>query len=167
MASPIKSKDSKPKKRKPRLSVKKSSYYGFDHKVVRKKLSGGLTFLNEFCVRDKDRPVAVYHAAKPNRRKGHKRYLLLWRELFTQTVYLSGMTAAQMKKERYQDALHCLKCNEVLFSMARHHVSTCSCRNAWIDGGKAYLHWGFKKKEKTRLVKLDLLTDKIVEIYKD
>jgi hypothetical protein len=161
---PVKKTKQKPKRPAPR--IKKSKWYGFSHLAVRKKFSGGLRFLNEFCLEGNDLPYAVYSVKNPDRTKGHKDYLFLWKNPLTDRLFVSGLDSDAMEKHRLQPALHCLICNQVIFSMAHHHIQTCRCKNAWVDGGKSYFHCGFKKKSKTRMVTLDLLTDHIVKVEK-
>lgn len=149
------------------MKVKKLPYYGFNHEQVNQHFEGDLTFINEFCVKGNDRPVAVYRAENPNAAKGHKRYLLLYtqHDAFEgrDQLWVSGMTEEEMEEERYQAAIHCLKCDEVIFSMARHDYHSCSCGDVFIDGGKAYTRAGFKEDAKFKYVTLDLLTDTIKE----
>jgi hypothetical protein len=131
-------------------------YYGFDHKAVNKKFSGDLTFLNEFCVKGEYKPVAVYKAANPDTSKGHKRYMLL--QLDSGGGLVRGMTEEEMDKERFQSGIHCKKCDDVIYSVNRHDMHSCSCKAVSIDGGKDYLRIGGKK-EDYEIVKIDLLTD--------
>jgi hypothetical protein len=137
-------------------------YYGFNHDKVKVKFEGFPEFQNEFCVRDRDYPVAVYRVNNPNREKGHKDYLLLWTDPIFNTTVLSGMDKEEMEKERYQNALHCLECDEVMYSVYIHHYAVCSCGNVSIDGGKSYSHTTVKDASKCKPVKIDLLTLEVV-----
>jgi len=160
------------------VKVKKIDWYGFNHKKVYEKFEGDLTFINEFSVRNWDRPVAVYHNANPNREKNHKDYMLLFMEYPYTFIGLDedapghlvvgGMDKDEMEKYRYQNAIHCLECDVVLYSVCRHHYHTCGCPNeAMIDGGRDYTRYGAKDMNKIRIVKLDLLTDTVIEEEKN
>lgn len=149
--------------KKKKATVLKDPWYGFDHKKVAKKYRGGLTFLNEFCVKGEYNPVAVYLAKNPDVSKGHKRYMLLQKDPLQPGMgIVRGMTEEEMKKERYQGALHCLKCNYIIFSANRHDYHPCKCKDGrvCIDGGKDYTKVTFDGK-KSEFVSgtLDLVTD--------
>lgn len=150
------------------MKLKKVEYYGFDHKKVAETFEGQLSFVNEMCVNDEYKPVAVYRAAKPNRKKGHKDYMLLQIQTDIATGEKSGlirgMNADEMEKWRFQEAVHCFECDTVLYSVNRHHFHKCGCPNeAMIDGGRDYTRSGAKDLTKVRIVTLDLLTDTIKE----
>lgn len=156
------------KKAKKDFTVLKLPYYGFNHEQVDKHFEGGLTFLNEFCVKGEYQPVAVYRVAKPNTKKGHKRYMLLQLQYDPITGekaggLVRGMTEAQMREERFQEAVACNHCKAVIFSMNRHDMHPCNCKSktkaVWVDGGKDYLKLMFGKKSDYKAVILDLLTD--------
>ena len=138
------------------MKLYKPNYYGFHHKAVAKKFGGELTFVNEFCVYGEDQPVAVYHAARPNRKLGHKKYLLLQTQ--EGKTLVRGLSARDMAKFKYQTGVHCLKCDEVIYSVTRHDYRLCECGKSMIDGGRDYTRWSGAFAE---LVKIDLLTDKI------
>jgi hypothetical protein len=141
-------------------TVKLINWYGFDHEAVNKKYTGGLTFCNSFCIGKDYNPAAVYKCSKPDLSKGHKKYVLLYGPPINM---ISGLTAKQMYKERFQDGIHCLLCNTVLFSVNRHHNNACSCPNeAFADGGKAYLRSGAKNLSLIKVVTIDLIKNKIV-----
>lgn len=149
----------------PKPSLKKykgehSYWYGFSHKNVAKRFSGDLTFCNEFCVKDEYKPVAVYHAANPDRSKGHKDYMLL------QTTeggggLVRGMTPEEIEPFRRQSGLWCHGCNEVIYSIMRHNMQGCKCKSVSVDGGQDYFKVSFKKGADYTMVEIDLLTDKI------
>lgn len=139
--------------------IKQVNYYGFDHKKVAEQFEGGLTFCAEFCVRGEYHPVAVYKAKNPNTKKGHKKYMLL--QLTGGKGLIRGMTAQEMAKERYQDAILCKNCNTVLYSINRHHFHGCGCeQDIHIDGGKDYLRITAKS-DNYNIVTLDLITGKL------
>jgi len=137
----------------------KPSFYGLDHAMVRKKFSGDVHFINDFCVRGNYFPCAVYHAKNPNRELGHKDYMLLYRDANNQW-FVSGMSAEDMEKERTTDAVQCGECGQVIYSVYRHDMHYCKCGACFIDGGKDYVRSGWTT-GKARPIhgKLDLLTD--------
>lgn len=141
--------------------VKRVNWYFFDDKKVAEKFEGDLTFCAEFCVKGEYNPVAVFKAKKPNLKKGHKKYMLL--QLNQGGGLVRGMSAQEMKKERYQDAIQCLSCNTVIYSINRHHYHGCGCKNeVTIDGGKEYTKIGFDGNNgKYKHVTLDLITMRI------
>ena len=148
-------------------TLKKVNWYGFSHVRVDKQFRGNLTFLNCFCVNGEYHPVTVYRAANPDLSKGHKTYLLL--QVLSKEQggggMVRGMDEETMEKHRYQGGIHCLQCNAVVYSVNRHHMSYCGCKNkAFADGGKDYLRAGAMDMSKTRMVRIDLLTDQIVEV---
>lgn len=144
--------------------VKQVSYYGYDHTAVQNQLEGDLTFCNEFCMGEGYYPWAVYKAKTPNKKKNHKKYVLLQTTevMGMKKGVVTGMTAPKMAKERYQHAVMCKNCNTVLYSINRHHYHKCSCSNeTMVDGGKQYLRYGGKDLKKIKVVTLDLITNKI------
>ena len=141
------------------MKLLKIPYHGFDHKAVNKYFSGGLTFCNEFCVNGEYTPVAVYKVANPDKSKGHKEYLLLQKNKGKGLV--RGMTAEEIELYRFQDGVHCLTCEDVIFSMNRHDSHSCTCGKVSIDGGKDYTKVSFEPKSLYEMVTIDLLTDNI------
>jgi len=109
--------------------------------------------------------VSVFHNAKPNRKKGHKDYLLIYSRYDPRADksqwFLAGMDSKEMEEERYQDALHCLKCDDVVYSLYQHDCHPCKCGACEIDGGKLYNSINGHP-EDYELVKIDLLNDGIV-----
>lgn len=156
------------------MKIKKVEWYGLNHAAVKERFEGDLTFVNEFSVTLMSEhgevyvPCAVYKAKTPNKKKGHKKYMLLFSQFdpFTEERKwkVTGKTQAEMNKDRYQDAIHCLDCDTVLYSIDRHHFHRCGCSNdTFIDGGRDYNRCGAMSLKRTKMVKLDLLTDKIVD----
>lgn len=144
-----------------KYKVKRVDWYGFNHSKIIQKFEGDLSFCNEFCVFGESSPVAVYKAKTPNKSKGHKKYMLL--QMQNNLGLVRGMTAQQMKKERYQDAVLCLGCNVLLYSITGHHYHTCGCYNeTMVDGGKSYIRCGGLNLDLVKVVKFDLITNKIV-----
>lgn len=138
------------------------NYYNFIHDEVNKKFSGELTFCNSFCVKDEYAPVAVYKAKKPDKSKGHKKYLLL--QVDDKGLLIRGMDSKDMKKWRYQDAIECVHCEDIVFSVNRHDYRNCKCGKIAIDGGKDYTKISFQNKNDYILLTLDLISGKIVEV---
>lgn len=163
------SRKSKPRPQK--LTLKKVEWFSINHDRINDKFDGDLSFVNYINVGDDgDLVAAVYRAAKPNRKLGHKEFMLIWKRLAfsseTQEVshqyMVSGMELEQIKKHTKVDGLACLECGTAMFSLNRHHFHKCGCPNdAFVDGGKDYLRFGAMKMAKTQPVTIDLLTDKI------
>lgn len=139
------------------------NWYGFNTDKACEHFEGDLTYLNTFCVKGAYLPVAVFRNAKPNRRKQHKDFMLLWitrdNPLVTEgeQVIVSGIDADEMEKYRYQTGLHCPDCNEVIYSVNRHDYRKCKCGRCMVDGGKDY----FRTNMAGAAVKIDLLLDDI------
>ena len=140
------------------MRVLKPNWYGIDHAAVAKKFEGNPRFLNDFCVNGEYQPSAVYHCAKPNKRKKHKTYVLLTKSDNGQ-FYVRGMSPRQIQKYRFQPAIHCLACDDVVYSIMRHDFRSCSCNRVNIDGGKDYCKVGFLATSDYKNVTIDLLTD--------
>lgn len=144
------------------MKYEATNYYGFDHKKVGKMFEGKLTYLGDVVLRGEDRPVAVYKSAKPNKKKGHKKYMLL------QTVptfdgklqgVVRGMDPKDMMAHRHLVGLRCLECDKILVSLATHDYVSCGCENkAFADGGSRYFRHGAKAMHKTETVVVDALT---------
>lgn len=47
-----------------------------------------------------------------------------------------------------RNAIKCLDCGGVIESRHRHDFKTCPCGAAFVDGGKDYLRWGFKRQDR-------------------
>lgn len=144
------------------------SYYGFDNEKVNEYFEGDLTFVNEFCVNGEYEPVAVYRSANPNLEKGHKKYLLLKIEAVNigfiyqkkKKTLVRGMTEEEIEPFRYQSAIHCLKCDTVIYSKYRHDFHYCKCGSVSVDGGKDYFKVGYRTDDaKYKIITLDLLTN--------
>lgn len=144
-----------------RPTVKEIVWYGFDHARVKQKYEGEPEFIREFSIGG---PTwAVYRVAKPNRKKNHKDFMMLRRIPFGGGE-VSGLDKLQMNKYRYQTALLCKECNQIVYSVNRHDCHTCECPNQTeVDGGKAYLHYSSNNNKKVEIVTLDLLTGKLTK----
>lgn len=137
--------------------IKEVNYYGLDHDQVAKSFGGDLTYVRTFSIRG--HYWAVYHAANPDRSKGHKDYMMLGKDPNNGKWYVSGSTPEEMEKERMQSAVLCLECDTILYSINRHHFHKCGCQNeTMVDGGKDYLRCGGKDMSKVHTVDLDLIT---------
>jgi hypothetical protein len=143
------------------MKLIKPNWYGFDHAEVNKQFGGDLSFCNDFCVNDEYNPSAVYFAANPDRTKGHKDYMLLSKN--NDNFYVRGMTPTEIEKFRYQDAIHCISCDDVVYSINRHDYRPCSCGKVTIDGGKDYTKVSHESNAFYNMVTIDLLTDIITE----
>jgi len=146
------------------MKIKEVNYYGFAHKKVYKQFGGDLTYIRTFSIWGKYDwvPVAVYRAANPDRSKGHKEYMLLMTNPEGGGT-VSGMEQADIDKYRTQKGIICLNCDNVLYSINRHHLHHCGCKNeAMIDGGRNYLRCGAKDITKIREVTIDLLTGEVL-----
>lgn len=139
------------------MKIKNTNWYGFDHTLVNQKFEGGLTFINDFLVHNEYYPVAVYRCRIPNTRKGHKKYLLL---NGSPHYCIRGMTLKELNKWRYINGVHCLSCNDVIYSINRHHYNTCSCKGTFIDGGQDYSR---TTSQNSRLVIIDLLQNRVTK----
>jgi len=135
-------------------------YHGFDHQKVNEIFEGELTFVNEFCVYGEYYPVSVYRSSKPNRKKGHKKYLLL-NGYVDGRVIVRGMSIREMKKWRYQNGVYCLSCKEAIYSLYRHNMYSCSCGNISIDGGRDYCSVSWEPGSSFRDAVIDLLNDRV------
>ena len=139
------------------MRLLKPNWYGLDHSAVTRTLEGSPIFLNEFCVRGEYEPSAVYYCAKPNRRKKHRTYVLLTRN--NGQMWIRGMSPKEMEKYRYQAAIHCFACDDVIYSVNRHDFRSCTCGSVSIDGGKDYFKAAFKTGAQFKRVMIDLVTD--------
>ena len=127
------------------------NWFGFNHDEVNRQFEGDLTYIGTFCIGENYQPYAVYHNANPNRDKNHKDYFLLTK------YYFSGINKEEMEKERYQNAIVCKECDNLIYSVMRHDCRCCECGNCSIDGGKNYTSINGDP-DKYELVTIDLLT---------
>lgn len=147
------------------MKVKDVNYYGLNHRKVLEKYGKDLSYVGYICYDNK--AMGVYFTPKPDRAKGHKDFLLFvelmdW-ESNQMRMYISGMDMVEFKKHVRHDALHCKKCDDVIYSLTGHHYHKCSCGNCSIDGGKQYLRYGFTgAKDSFRVGKYNVLTRKFI-----
>lgn len=142
------------------MKLIKPNWYGLDHSAVATTFEGNPKFINDFCITG-SLPYAVYYVDKPNKRKKHKKYMLLW--MIKDQLYIGGISAREIGKFRKQDAMHCLSCDEVIYSVTRYDNRSCSCGKVSIDGGKDYTKVSFGLGASYRYVTVDLLTDAIYD----
>lgn len=140
-----------------------SNWYGFDHEEVNKRFEGHLTYLSSFCVNGEYNPVAVYKASSPNREKGHKNYLLLQIQdnAGKRQALVRGMNAEEIEPFRYQSAVVCKLCNDIIYSVMRHDNRSCECGSISVDGGSLYFKLSFSDKTNFTTCTIDLLTNEI------
>lgn len=100
-------------------------------------MSGDITYLGDTCVRGSYEPVILLNARKPDLEKGHKPFPFLFFQ--GGSMMIGGLTEEEFNSSyRYQDAKHCTKCDEVIYSAYRHDCRHCSCGDVMIDGGRDY-----------------------------
>ena len=146
------------------MKLRRSRWYALDHDKIKVQFDGDPQFVNEFCVNGEYSPSAVYYVEKPNLDKGHKNWMLLTKQ--NNQWFVRGMTNEEIEKWRYQDAIHCLECDEVIYSVNRHDYNKCSCNSVGIDGGREYTKTTWKPNTKYVLVTLDLLNSTISDPIK-
>lgn len=145
-----------------------NEWYSIDHKKVNENFEGDYTFLGTFCIKDQYAPSAVYLNSNPNKEKNHKKYMALTKT--DENWFIQGCDEEEMEKYRFQSAIHCKKCDCVIYSVMRHDFHSCQCGDIKIDGGKDYLKYGFKKDAQFEICKIDfvdqevLLEDKLAKI---
>ena len=146
-------------KKKPK--IKDISWYGFSPELVQKKFEGNPQFIREFSIGGDT--WAVFKVAEPNRTKNHKDFMLL-KKNFGGGGIVAGLNRNEMRRFQYQQAIHCLKCNQIVYSVHRHDYHSCECENeVYIDGGKDYCKWSAKNPKKIRMIVINLITGNIVK----
>jgi hypothetical protein len=142
------------------LDLAKYNWYGLDHEKIKGMFEGDPKYIGTFCVKDEYHPSAVYHSANPNRAKGHKDYMLLTKQMLPTGPqwYVRGMDAAEIEQYRYQDGLHCLDCDDLVYSVMRHDNRSCKCGAIAVDGGRDYSRHSFRDITRLENVTVDLLT---------
>ncbi len=63
-------------------------------------------------------------------------------------------------------AIHCLNCNDIIYSRARQDFRYCSCGSVFVDGGRQYFKYGCvpDAEFKTTEIDVDISLD---ELYDD
>lgn len=142
------------------MKVRKHNYFGFDHESVKQKFEGSPVYCNDLDI--DGRTWAVYYVAEPNIEKGHKNFMMLT-DAGDRGMYVSGMNKARADNYRKVNAMHCLKCDEVIYSPHRHAMITCECKSVSIDGGSEYSRYLYQPGDiMHKIVTLDALTDTII-----
>ena len=140
------------------------NWYGFKLDKAAERLGKNVKYLGTFCVRGQYKPSAVFYSPTPDLEKGHKPYPYF--VIVDGTMYVAGMTAEEMEKERYQDGVYCKKCDDLIYSVMRHDFRECKCGDLFIDGGKEYTRFGYNNDSEYQFVKIDFLTGNLKEIGK-
>jgi len=140
------------------MRLKKSNQTGLNYAKVCEKLEGDITFVNEFCVNGEYDPVAVFHSKNPDKSKGHKEYILIQSSFPVGTVIIRGMTKEEIIKYSTQLGIYCSQCDDVIYSVYRHHYHSCSCGKTSVDGGKEYFKVSGNNPQS---VIINLLTDEM------
>lgn len=137
-------------------------WYGFKESQVNQIFTGGLTYVNTFCLSGESVPEAVYRVAEPDREKGYKDFLLLslFNGIVKKSLIVRGVDLVEMRTQCTQPGVECAICNELLYSRARHDYHSCKCGTTSIDGGRDYLKYSFHRELEPRRVFIDLLTGK-------
>lgn len=118
---------------------------------------GSLKYVADFhCGGYVEAPCAVWHNSNPDREKGHKDYLLIF--VHGGVLYVSGKDAHDMHTYLNRNAIHCLNCDEVVYSMHRHDFRPCSCGGVSIDGGSDYTKIGYSPESIYEVGKVNLKT---------
>ena len=149
------------------MKLIKVNWYGFVHEKISKRY-GKMEFVNSFCVYGEDQPVAVYRCLEPDRSKGHKDYFLiqiLYEPASTEPSpgLIRGMDEKDFALYRFQEALHCFQCDQVVFSVMHHDQRHCKCGAVFVDGGKDYLRvGGLGYPDQCGFVTVDLLYDCVI-----
>jgi hypothetical protein len=121
------------------VNLDQYNWYGFDHAAAIRRFAA-TRYVGTFCVKDEYKPVAVYYSENPDTSLGHKNYILLHTE--GRRVWVRGMTSEEIEPFRYQAALRCNKCQEIVYSTMRHEFKYCGCQSCFIDGGRDYTRSG-------------------------
>ena len=138
--------------------LKDENYWGFNHKEVCAKFEGHLSYVGYMSTKSGG-VFAVYKAAKPNLKKGHKKYCILY--CLDGKTYINGQTEEQINEYAEYDAVLCTQCHNILYSLDRHHYHKCGCSNeTMVDGGRDYLRFGGKDLDKVKHGKYNVLTGK-------
>jgi hypothetical protein len=142
------------------MKLVKPNLTGLNHDKLCEVLEGDVSFLNEFCVNGEYLPVAVFHSSNPDISKGHKEFILVRRDEYDKAI-IRGMDKKTILPFSLQSALHCLECDDVIYSVYRHDMRSCSCKAHAIDGGKDYTKVSYTENKKMEMCQINLLTDEI------
>lgn len=134
-------------------------YLGIEHHEEAIKMLGATRFLGEFCICGSYAPVAMYYSKNPDTSKGHKQFPYL--TMRHNILFVGALDKKEFEKFRYQQAAHCKKCDEVIYSKYRHDFHYCSCDSVSIDGGRDYLKILHEDDAIYEIVDIDFFTGKI------
>jgi len=143
------------------MKLVKPNVTGLNREKICEMLEGDVSFLNEFCVNGEYLPVAVFHSSNPDISKGHKEFILVQQD--QDQLMIRGMDKKTILPFSSQSALHCLECDDVIYSVYRHDMRSCSCKAYAIDGGKDYTKVSYLENTKMEMCFVDLLTDQITK----
>lgn len=137
-------------------------YWGFDHEKVLERFNG-TKFINEMTIIDKignwsNVPVALYYSNNTDKNP----YFYLFME--SGKLMIGGLSEQQLEEVRFQSGIHCLSCEDVIYSKHVRDFTHCSCGKVSIDGGREYCSVGFEDNVQYEMVEIDLLTDTIRQI---
>lgn len=133
------------------MKLIRPNYYKLMHNKVTSEFEGDLKYIGTFetikIINSMDianPPTAVYRSAKPNRDKGHKDYLLLFKRphINESFVTVGGLDKDIMENHAIQTGIWCNTCDDVIYSVHRHDFTRCGCKETWIDGGRDYIRVG-------------------------
>jgi len=63
--------------------------------------------------------------------------------------------------------LHCLLCNDIIFSRATHDMQTCTCGSHSIDGGFQYIRASFNNPKEFKMITLPVPDAIKQDLYND
>lgn len=149
--------------KKPKLKFNHGEKFYHFTKSGLKKMFPGSKFIGEIAYKGLDVPVAIFHQPKPDLSKNHKEYFGLFK--FKDSYHIIGFDKKDMLKHAIHDAVHCLKCGDVIYSRWVHDFRSCKCRKTNIDGGKEYTKIGGDA-DNYKLVKADILNEVILDYTK-
>lgn len=139
-----------------------TKFYNFKLSAL-KKMFPGSKFIREIAYKGLNVPMAIFHQPKPDLSKGHKEYFGLFQ--FRDTYSIVGFSKKDMENQSIHMAVHCLKCNDVIYSRWVHDFRSCKCGKTNVDGGKEYNKIGGDA-DNYKLVKADVLNEIVLDYTK-
>jgi hypothetical protein len=110
-----------------------------DHKAVAKQFGMKLEYIGFFPVGKEKHGKAVYKVLDA---KDEKEFFVLDLNFHDNKVTKHLTTRSAIVPFAKLNAIHCLNCQDVLYSIDRHDFRGCSCKSqkkqVFIDGGKDY-----------------------------
>ena len=138
-----------------------------DHKKVAEQFGLELEYVGFFPVQGKDRrPKYVYRIIKP---KDDNEYFVLDIDFQDHKVFKHPVTKAAVSAGAKVNALHCKKCDVVIYSADVHDWRQCKCKGekyCFVDGGFEYMRYGGDF-EQFEVGVLNLLNDTFRESKKE